>query len=688
MTTRTADESVAQVEQRISTLLDRGQVFLARDVAAESMASFPESVRLRVLFALSLIRSGAVAEAVATLKPVLARVDTKPLAAAHAALRTVLAHSGPDPGLRRRATDEPERAESRDLPLETLSAMADLVEALEKVRIGGLHARDVDPLLLLELGELHLEAWQRTCDRELLETARALLCESYETTEDVRAGAQAAAALRLLGERAESQRVARAVLARDEHADADPELAFRRLASLGIAALLAENPARAVSFFTRATDALARRSTLVVSPLRVARRLRQDGLEVPSEIDAVLKPPGVVVATGHMLDHPEAAKERFPARMETALREEIARRLEQMDVQIGYSGAACGSELLFIEALLERDGEVNVVLPFDTDDYLSTCVAFAGARWERRFQNALRLAHSVVHATKENYLGHDQLFRFQNQMLQGLSTLRAQFLDTAPHLLAVWDMNEGSLAHGAADFIDQWTDIARLQIIDIDDVRDSVPAVQVQDTPARAARPSRPALRVQPERTIRTMLFSDFVGYSKLDESAIPRYREFLERISCDLREHIPRAEVLETWGDAIFAVMAKASDLVRFAFTLKAAIERHRTDDPGRGVFLDSRISLHAGPVFPGIDPFTKRANFSGTQINRAARLEPVTVPGQIYATQHFVALLVSEECQRRHEAEEAGLEWKPIASCSYLGVMSLAKNFGRDAVYHLQPS
>ena len=59
-------------------------------------------------------------------------------------------------------------------------------------------------------------------------------------------------------------------------------------------------------------------------------------------------------------------------------------------------------------------------------------------------------------------------------------------------------------------------------------------------------------------------------------------------------------------------------------------------------------RISLHAGPVYRMDDPFTGRANFWGFDINRAARLEPVTVAGHVYATQPFVALLTTEESVR----------------------------------------
>jgi hypothetical protein len=75
--------------------------------------------------------------------------------------------------------------------------------------------------------------------------------------------------------------------------------------------------------------------------------------------------------------------------------------------------------------MLERDAEVHLVLPFATEDFIRERVAPAGARWERRFRHALKLVASVTHATEEHYLGHDWLFRFNNQIIDGLARLRA-----------------------------------------------------------------------------------------------------------------------------------------------------------------------------------------------------------------------------------------------------------------------
>jgi class 3 adenylate cyclase len=129
---------------------------------------------------------------------------------------------------------------------------------------------------------------------------------------------------------------------------------------------------------------------------------------------------------------------------------------------------------------------------------------------------------------------------------------------------------------------------------------------------------------------------------------------------------------------------MERACDLVDYALRLKAGIRALAAESDGLG--LQIRVSLHAGPVFPGIDPFHERPNFYGAHINRAARLEPVTVPGQIYATQQFVALLTAEESALASEARLDGADYCSAWICEYVGVLMLAKKFGNQPVYHIR--
>jgi len=157
------------------------------------------------------------------------------------------------------------------------------------------------------------------------------------------------------------------------------------------------------------------------------------------------------------------------------------------------------------------------------------------------------------------------------------------------------------------------------------------------------------------------------------------------------LRQGLSKAGVeplaINTWGDAIFAVMDRATPMAEFALALQEAVQAadsalsERLPHP-----LNLRISLHAGPVFEAVDPICGRKNFYGSHINRAARLEPVTVIGHVYATQQFVAVLTAEQSALRSEAASGGQDFVERYASEYVGVLSLAKDFGRQTVYHLR--
>ena len=54
----------------------------------------------------------------------------------------------------------------------------------------------------------------------------------------------------------------------------------------------------------------------------------------------------------------------------------------------------------------------------------------------------------------------------------------------------------------------------------------------------------------------------------------------------------------------------------------------------------MNIRIGLHAGPAIRTMDPVIKQLNFMGSNVSRAARIEPVTPPGQVYCSEPFAAL------------------------------------------------
>ncbi|CAA7622089.1 adenylate/guanylate cyclase domain-containing protein [Magnetospirillum sp. SS-4] len=654
-------------------LLEEGQNFLAHDTAREGLKQYPNSFKLTIFGAVALSQTGAVDEARRLLQPLLdvILIDEGPFHRLHGSLKRAVEALGAPEGK------------------ETLAIMAELAESLELVR-GKKLVADADAETYTALAGVFREAWIASGLPRDLEHCRDLFLRAFHIGGAPAAGIDAAVTSWLLGDRDEARNLARSVADRVGTAESDPSLSPERrhqlLVTVGQAHLLLGDAQQALASFAWASTLEGIHYGSTVSALKQLALLRDGGIPVPPAVFDILKPPTVVVFTGHPLDRPGEGP-HFPPELESAVRAEIAHSLDELGAQVGYSMAACGSDLLFIEAMLERGAEVNVVMPYAIDDFIAENVRYGGSRWEMRFRNALKLANTVTYATEERFLGHSMLYRFANQCLHGMATLRASFLSTDPYLLAVWDMMPGSLVGGAADFIDQWEDISRLRIIDLDALLQKRPDLAGDSTPAMPDMDGDGDDEQGEGRVIRSMLFCDIAGYSRLKEEHTPVFLDFLRIINRGMARLEVQPIAINTWGDAIFAVMDKASPMAEYAQTLQEMVAeadeelRDRLPHP-----LSLRISLHAGPVFQAIDPICGRQNFYGSHINRAARLEPVTVIGHVYATQQFVAVLTAEQSALRSEAQNRDEEFLERFACEYVGVLSLAKDFGRQAVYHLR--
>jgi class 3 adenylate cyclase len=86
----------------------------------------------------------------------------------------------------------------------------------------------------------------------------------------------------------------------------------------------------------------------------------------------------------------------------------------------------------------------------------------------------------------------------------------------------------------------------------------------------------------------------------------------------------------------------------------------------------LNIRIGLHAGPVYSFHEPLQERRNFFGSHVNQAARIEPITSPGNVYSSESFAALLLTDGRNR--------------FDCRYVGVIVLPKEFGSYPIYHIK--
>jgi hypothetical protein len=116
------------------------------------------------------------------------------------------------------------------------------------------------------------------------------------------------------------------------------------------------------------------------------------------------KPDKTFLFSGHMIDEPGRAPERFPEDMTELAAGAIAKKLAELgagDRDLALSEAACGGDLLFAQAALDRGLWLELLLPFDEPEFIERSVAFAGEQWVDRYYKVKTSARTKVRVMPE-----------------------------------------------------------------------------------------------------------------------------------------------------------------------------------------------------------------------------------------------------------------------------------------------
>ena len=163
------------------------------------------------------------------------------------------------------------------------------------------------------------------------------------------------------------------------------------------------------------------------------------------------------------------------------------------------------------------------------------------------------------------------------------------------------------------------------------------------------------------------------VQFSRLTEDRmLPFLQNFLGAVA-DLMARSPHAPVMKnTWGDGLYFVFNTVRDAGLFALELCQFVNSTNWQEKNLPKDLNLRIALHSGPVYRLIDPITGQINYIGSHVSHAARIEPISPPGKVYASQAFAAMTSS-----------AGVI---DFTCDYVGQIPLAKGYGTFPTYHVR--
>lgn len=591
-------------------VLRRGAPLVAYDVFAEGLARWPADVRLRQLMALALARSGATQRANDIL--------------------TALAAEG--------HSDE-----------ETLGILA----------------------------RTHKDLAEQASDETERKRQLRLACEGYErayrATRGYWTGINAATMATLLGDREKGRTLAHEVreqclqeLETTAHTQGD---AYWLFATLGEAALILGEYTQAQDWYAKAAAAGSGRYGDLSSTRRNARLLLRYLTGDTSAIERLLPVPRIAVLARSFSQSTDLF-DRPPSReAQDLMRQVIRQRLSERGVLIGYASVESLTGILFLEALLQMDGELHIVLPYDKEEFVAdTLRAETASDYSDRLERLISSAVEVVTASQSKLQETRVAGEYADLILQGLSSLRATQLETELVPVAFCDSSLKGMG-AAARIAAEWRERGyQAEIIDLPYPHEAVTSNSVSGTQLSDAHED-----ICLASEIMAIMFADTVSFSRLSDGDVRRFVEHFLGGIAELVVRMTEAPVaLNTWGDGLFAIFRSVTSAGCFALELTELISQ--TDWAAKGLpsDLSVRIALHAGPVWPYTNPVTGKSDYIGTHVTRAARLEPATPPGHVYATYGFASIAAVERVRE--------------FTCEYVGETPLAKAAGMCPTYHVR--
>ena len=371
----------------------------------------------------------------------------------------------------------------------------------------------------------------------------------------------------------------------------------------------------------------------------------------PETIAAILLPlqlPNVAMFCGHIF--------RVDLERERELAKAIDATLVRENVGVGYGALAAGADILIAERLLAKGGELHVMLPFAEEDFITHSVRPAGEAWLDRYREVRSAAASFGTATHAGYVNDPAQFSYGACVVMGLVQLRTRHLRTGDVQIAIWDGLPGKQAGTGVDVAHWSANGGRTVVIDGKGLE------RIKHQPS--ATPSAS------QRALRSLLFADFPRFSTIPEHYLPAFWSHVMSTAAEaLGRFGDHLEFRNTWGDAIYAVFREVSAAAAAALEIQHALSALDPACIGFASQLQMRVSLHHGPIFIGQDPLTGRRSYYGTEVSRAARVEPMTPPGSVYVSEPFASIL-SLEASDRFESR-------------YVGRLHLPKEFGQFPIY-----
>ena len=561
-----------------------------------------------------------------------------------------------------------------------------------------------------ELAKSHayyLEAFEMARNAlDQAKTERRLQSLPGASEDFIYSGINAATTALLLGKKAESELLAKSVRSVCKETLTENPSDYWARAALGEAEMILGHVDTALEEYVKAKELGKANPGDIYSTWRQARMLRLFMKIGMGPFEKRFRIPKIVIFAGHMMDSPgRSGGHRFPTEITQEVRAAIDALVKEHAPCIGYCSATCGSDLLFTEAMIKHGQELHIVLPFPRAEFRRVSVENITDNpkaWLDRFDMLMEEKNATVdkHVKEYTYVkevietgahvpGSEPVsFDYANKVLTGLAMLHSKKLAMPVVPLVVWDGKKTTLTGGTSSNVELWKSLGikvdKRNIVDTNAIlRKKLKTHKIQTVKSAVSKPAANGKSPPPPpQIIRAMLFADVKHYSKVDETQICEFVDTVfggvAKLIGGIKSKSMRPLTKNTWGDAIYLVFRDARAAGLFALDLVDRLVEgpHKlTAGTSLPADLTFRIALHAGPVFKKEDKVLgKKENYTGKHVNRAARLEPITLPGHVFVSQEFAALVAAEKISEFH--------------CEYVGHRPLPKDEGIIPTYHVMRS
>lgn len=189
------------------------------------------------------------------------------------------------------------------------------------------------------------------------------------------------------------------------------------------------------------------------------------------------QPHNVFLFSGHMIDALDRPTPRFPPAKEPSAAQKVSEALDRLGAgpdDLALTQGACGGDLLFTEACLQRGVKVNWLQPYREPDFIQNSVVRCSETWRKRYLDAkAKLAAPIRSAPNdlgEPRPGTKPDYPYERCNLWLLYTALAYGVDKV-RFVCLWNGGEGDSPGGTAHMYNEvkrrtgqvtWIDIRQI----------------------------------------------------------------------------------------------------------------------------------------------------------------------------------------------------------------------------------